>query len=196
LSLPPVTVALEGPTDQAVIERLFLWLGLDLGRVFLCNGKGKLDKRLSVYNQAARYAPWLVLRDLDADAPCAPELIAAQLPGPASLMCFRIAVRAVESWLLADIESMASFLGVAVQSLPASPDLLPNPKRELLRIARRARRRAIREDLLPADGASASVGPAYTARLIEFSVRHWQPDAAAERSPSLAGCIRALSRFK
>jgi len=196
LSGVPLTVALEGPTDQAVVERLLAWLGLDLGKIVLCGGKGKLDKRPSAYNQAARHAPWLVLRDLDQDAPCAPELVAAQLPSPAEQMCFRVVVRAVEGWLLADAESMASFLGTNARNLPMSPDDLRNPKQELLNIARRGHRRAVREDLLPAAGTTATLGPGYTARIIEFSARHWRPDAAADRSPILASCIRALARFK
>jgi hypothetical protein len=191
-----VTVALEGPTDQAVIAKLFDSLGLELGPVHICGGKGKLDKRLPSYNQAARHFPWLVLRDLDDDAPCASGLVSEQLPNPADRMCFRIVVHAVEGWLLADSEAMASFLAVDSQKLPFAPDQVKDPKEELLRIVGKSRRKDIREDFLPAPHATARVGPAYTARLIEFASLHWRPEAAEERSPSLSRCIRALARLK
>jgi hypothetical protein len=35
--------------------------------------------------------------------------IADWLPQPAQLMCFRVAVRELESWLLADAEALAAF---------------------------------------------------------------------------------------
>jgi hypothetical protein len=192
----PVTVAVEGPTDQAVVRRLLQALEISCGPVHICNGKGKLDRRVSAYNHAARHAPWLVLRDLDRDFPCAPSLIAEILPSPSSRMFFRIVVRAVESWLLADGDAMASFLGVGAQSLPPAPDELSNPRATLLELARKARRRDVREDLLPSPGVTALVGRGYTARLIEFADRYWRPETAAERSPSLAGCIRSLHRLR
>jgi hypothetical protein len=187
---------LEGPTDRAVIAKLFASIGMELGLVHICNGKGKLDKRLPSYNQAARHSPWLVLRDLDDDAPCASELVSERLPDPAAGMCFRLVVHAVEGWLLADSEAIASFLAVDRQKLPFAPDEVKNPKQELLRIVGKSRRKDIREDFLPAPNATAPVGPAYTARLIEFSSLHWRPEAAAERSPSLFRCIQALSKFR
>jgi hypothetical protein len=192
----PFTVAVEGPTDRAVIARLLEDVGIEFGAIHICGGKGKLDKRVLSYNHAARHTPWLVLRDLDEDAPCAPGLVAQLLPSPSALMCFRIVVRSMEAWLLADTEGMASFLAVSQQSLPASPDLLANPRMELLRLAKKARHKDIREDFLPAAGMMVRVGPGYTARLIEFATLHWRPERAAERSPSLNSCLRALRRFR
>lgn len=190
--LQPVTVAVEGPTDRAAVERLFLEMGIQRGAIHICEGKGKIDKRLSAYNRAAQHSAWLVLRDLDQDAPCAPELVTRLLPSPAPSMRFRIVVRSIESWFLSDAEAMASFLGVSLQALPQVPDHLPNPRAEILALARRARRRDIRKDLLPATGTAAVIGPGYTARMIEFAIRHWRPTVAAERSPSLARCMRSL----
>lgn len=192
----PITVAVEGPTDQAVVSRLLQELRIPCGPVHICGGKGKLDKRVSAYNHAAQHTPWLVLRDLDHDAPCAPGLIGELLPSPTPLMHLRIVVRSIESWLLADSDAIASFLGIRVQSLPASPDTLPNPRMELLNLAKKARRREVRDDLLPAPGMSALVGRGYTARLIELATHHWQPERAAERSPSLAACLRSLRRLR
>lgn len=188
----PITVAVEGPTDEAVVRRVLQDLRIPCGPVHICGGKGKIDKRVSAYNHAAQHNPWLVLRDLDNDAPCAPGLIGALLPTPAPRMRLRIVVRSIESWLLADVEGIVAFLGLRKQNLPVEPDLLPNPRMELLGLARRAQRREVREDLLPAPGTTALVGRGYTARLIELAILYWEPARAAERSPSLAACLRAL----
>ena len=92
-----MSVAVEGPIDEAVARRVIEAAGAELGPVYGKNGKDQLLQRLNGYNAAARYAPWLVLVDLDQDADCAPPFRDAQLPTPAVSMCFRVAVHEVEA---------------------------------------------------------------------------------------------------
>lgn len=191
----PISVAVEGKTDVPVVKRLLDLAGLEMGAVHGQQGKALLDQRLPGYNNAARHAPWLVVRDLDRDAACAPELVAGLLPNPGRWMVFRIAVRAMEAWLLADAERLSQFMRVALSRIPLDPDSVIDPKGEMVRLARASRLRAIREDMVPADGTSATVGPAYSARVIEFARGPWRPDVAVGKSRSLAGCARALSAW-
>jgi hypothetical protein len=107
-------------------------------------------------------------------------------------MRLRVAVRAVESWLMADVESISDFLAVAPSRLPLDPDLDPYPKQTFVNVARKSRKRAIREDIVPRQGSGARVGPGYAGRLIEFATQHWRPDQAAQRSDSLRRCLDAL----
>jgi hypothetical protein len=100
-------------------------------------------------------------------------------------MCFRIAVREVESWLLADRESLAAFLGVAESRIPLQPEALANPKETLVNLASSSRRRPIRIDMTPRPASGRSVGPAYTSRLIEYTQSNWRPDIAARHADSL-----------
>jgi hypothetical protein len=190
-----VTVAVEGAVDAAVAERIIASTGLHLGPVHGQRGKQWLDRQLLGYNQAARFGPWLVLRDLDRDASCAPELRRDLLTAPASLMQFRIAVRAVEAWLLADHKGVARFLRIPVSRVPARPEDLLDPKTTMIELARNSRSRAIRDDMVPVSRTGSRVGPAYTARLIEFTMQAWHLETAAERSDSLSRCIGALSRL-
>src|ERR1035441_9429449 len=74
--------------------------------------------------------------------PCVPEVLPRWLPAPSRLMRLRVAVRELESWLLADSERIAKFLGVAVAEIPADPDSVPDPKRLMVQLARSSRRRA------------------------------------------------------
>ena len=187
-----IPVLLEGDVDVPMVEKLLHHVGLEIGTVYGLQGKGQVDRRLRNYNAAARHAPWFVLRDLNGDAHCAPGLIRDLLPAPARQMCFRIAVRAAEAWMLADRERAAGFLSVREAWIPENPDELERPKVELVRLARRSRRRAVRRDMVPSEGTSGVVGPGYSARMIEFIVNHWRPEVAAMRSPSLARSIEAM----
>ena len=191
----PVTVAVEGSTDTPVARRLLTHLGLDAGPIHESNGKFRLDRNLLGYNNAAAHAPWFVLRDLNHDAPCPGALVLHLMPMPASRMCFRIAVRETEAWLLADREELARYLSVSISQVPNNPEQLEDPKLTLINIARRSRRRAVREDFVPRVGTSAMVGPGYLARITDYVTRYWRPDVAAESCRSLAHCLQALHRW-
>lgn len=194
--LPCVCAAVEGPTDEAVLRRLLAECGLPDPTVYGKQGKAAIHKRILSYNAAARHTPWIVMVDLDSEADCAPELVSDWLPAPADLMYLRVAVRAVESWLLADAQRMSKFLGVPLSRIPANPDTLPDPKLTLISLARRSRSRALREDMAPRPESGRTVGPAYVSRLIEFATDMtggWRTKTAAQASPSLRGCTNRLS---
>jgi hypothetical protein len=188
-----VTVAVEGPSDEAVARRLLEEMGLVAGPVHGGRGKHWLDQQMAGFNNAARYQPWLVLRDFDRDASCPPELVAKLMPQPSPGMHLRFAVRSTEAWLLADRERIARFLSVSAASVPTEPDNLPDPKATMINLARRSRLRAIHEDMVPASGLTVRVGRAYSARLAEFAAGPWRPGEAAKSSQSLRRCMRALS---
>lgn len=191
----PVTVAVEGYTDTPIVQRILEHAGLQAGTVYEVRGKDQIDIRLSGYNNAARFAPWFVLRDLDQDAPCAPDLARTLLPVPSRFMCFRIAVHQVESWLLADAERLALFLGVSAARIPPNPDEIADAKAALVRLARGSTSRAIRQDMVPRPKSGASVGPGYSGRIREFAAGRWRPRVAATRSASLARCLQALKQW-
>jgi hypothetical protein len=174
-------------------------VGCTCGRVYGKRGKQDLLNRLPNYNLAAtQWSPWVVMVDLDDDASCAPDLVTMQLPEPSPYMRFRVAVRAVEAWLLADPEGLSTFLSVAQGRIPRRPDDEFDPKATLVDLTRHSRRRAIREDMVPSPRGGRRVGPGYEGRLIEFVAGGrggWRPDVAAERSDSLARCIRRLAEI-
>jgi hypothetical protein len=185
----------EGDLDEALLRRILSYVGVTLGAVHGRQGKHFLLKSINGYNNAARYAPWIVLVDLDRDCDCAPPCARRWLANPSIRMCFRVAVRAVEAWLLADRERVAQLLGMRTALLPAHPDSLDDPKRELVNLARRTRRRAIRDDLVPRDGSGRLVGPLYTTRMIEFvedAASGWRPDEAIRNSESLSRSVQRL----
>jgi hypothetical protein len=193
----PVTLsaAVEGVLDEAVLRRILADVGGALGPVHGGRGKNHLRQRLPGYNNAARFSPWIVLVDLDNDAQCAPPFAEAWLPQPAAHMHFRVAVRAVEAWLLADRKAFARFLGVSPSAIPSHPEGIPDPKQMVVHLAQQARRSAIREDIVPRPGSGRRVGPAYSSRLTEFVEQRWRPDIAASLSESLRRCRERIAEL-
>ena len=191
-----VNVLVEGMTDEPVAKRLLQYVGLEVGTVYGRKGKMHVLERLLVYNKAADYAPWFVIVDLDNDAPCPLGAIGMWLPDAGKGMRCRIAVRAIEAWLMADRENMAQFLGVSPSRLQHNVESDPHPKETLINIARHSRYKSICEDLVPRQNSGARVGPLYAPRLTEFIEKRWRPAVAANESRSLLRCINALETLK
>lgn len=190
-----LSAAVEGIVDEAVLRRLVTECGGVLHAAHGGAGKAALRRSIAGYNNAARFSPWVVLVDLDRDADCAPPFVADWLPHMSALMRFRVAVRAVEAWLIADRRSIASFLSVPVSRVPANPDAQADPKQVLVNMARHSRRRDVREDMVPRESSGRSVGPAYTSRLVDFVGTEWRPAQAAQASDSLRRCRQRIAEL-
>jgi hypothetical protein len=188
--------AVEGPTDEAVLRRIAGHVGIRIDSVHGKNGKRQLRQHMAGYNNAARLAPWVILVDLNHEAECAPIMRERWVPRPAPFLCFRIAVRQIESWLLADRERIARFLRVSVQQIPLNPDALDNARDAMVALAGRSRKAAIRQDMVPRPGSGRATGPAYASRLIEFATGVWRPGVAATRSESLHRCLMRLGNLR
>ena len=192
---PFIDVAVEGETDEAVARRIVDHAGGRIGRIRGGKGKAYLRRRIADYNSAARRSPWFVLVDLDSDAGCAAELRSAWLSPVAARLCFRIAVREVEAWLMADAESLARYLNVPRARVPRDPEGRADPKGDMVGLARRSRRRELREDMTPGAGSRGRQGPAYAGRLVDYARTAWRPGVAARNSDSLRRAIACLRRI-
>jgi hypothetical protein len=189
-----VDIAVEGYLDEIVLTKLLGSIGIQVLGTHGRRGKGHLRKRIQSYNQAARHGRWVVLVDLNNDAECAPPFVASWLPSRNPNLQFRVAVRAIEAWLLADREAIADFLAVSEARIPMQPENEPNPKATLVEVARRSRRRTLRRDIVPRPRSAARQGPGYTSRLIQFATGYWDPGRAARHAPSLKRGLDSLSR--
>ena len=190
--------AVEGALDQAVLERLIRDAGASFGTIYIKRGKGNILRQLNSYNNAANNHPWVVLVDLDSDASCAPDFVVRYLPQPSQWMCFRIAVREIESWLLADRERLSKFLGIRKEKMPSKVEDLPSPKEELIKLAKKSKSRRIQEDIVPDPESGRLVGPAYSSRLIEFVIDTtdgWRPRIAATQADSLARGMKCINEL-
>jgi hypothetical protein len=167
-----------------------------VGAVHNGGGFGWIKKKIKDFNSAAKGMPYLVLTDLDT-CECAPTLIRQWLNTPKHPnLLFRVAVREVEAWLLGCREAFAAFLGVPESRIPADVEEIADPKVFVVNLARRSRKRDVRVDIVPEDGSTAKVGPAYNERLRLFVETSWDPAMAKVHSPSLRKTIDALDRFR
>lgn len=179
-------VATEDEVSEAVARKLLVDAGADPNSADFTrrNGYGYLKNKIDAFC-SIRNRPILVMTDLDR-GDCAPNLRRRWLGGrsaPGNLI-FRIAVREVESWLIADRTGLAKYFQVAATKIECDPERITDPKRYLVHLARRAPR-AIREDLLPPRGSIATQGFGYNTRVCEFVSGHWSAERAANASNSL-----------
>jgi len=192
-----VVLATEDALSEAIAQRLVKDTGSDLTVTQLLRrgGFGYLRLRMRKLCELARRTPVLLLTDLDRWE-CPATLIADwsrkdEIP---EQFLFRIAVRQVESWLLADRDGIARLLNVSIRQLPPDPDSLADAKRSLLQLAQRAPR-AVREDLVAESGAVAAQGLGYNAVLSNFVRTSWDPSQALHRSNSLARARMRLTEL-
>lgn len=197
--LHPINIAIEGLINEVIVLQLLNHVGLTPGLIRGRSGKHQLLQNLSQFNQAAKFANWLVIVDLDEDADCAPNYLKDILPVPSERMRLRVCVRAIESWLLADRENLAQYLKISPARIPYEPEAESDPKTTFINLARRSRSKALREDIVPRPDSGGQEGPGYVARIIEFvtsSEHQWRPEVASKSSESLRRCIAALELWK
>ncbi len=157
----PVNLAVEDALSESVLRKLLASANQHyaVGTCYSEGGFGYLKRTIGGFNHAARGTPFVVLTDLD-NAKCAPSLIHDWLSESRHTnLLFRVAVREVEAWLLADRAAIATFLRVARARVSKSPESLPDPKRELIRLASHSRSRDIRDDIVPPRGSPRTQGP-------------------------------------
>ena len=156
-------------------------------------GSGYLKSSLHKFCQMAEREAVLMLVDLDR-VTYAPSLIDNWFGGKAMppKLFFRVAVREIESWLLADRPGLANFFEISKASLPSRPDELLDPKQSLLHAARGAPRH-IRSELLRIKGTMSTQGLGYNRVLTYFVERGWDAERARLNSPSLDRSLRRLS---
>lgn len=193
-----IYIATEDELSEVVAERLVaesnprLQVAVRMGR----KGFGYLKQRLVELNDTASSIPVLLLTDLDRAA-CPPGLI-NEWRGNRILstgMMFRVAVREVEAWLLADREGFARFSGAPVGKVPSAPETLNDPKAEILNLVRRYGGRGLKADMLPALGARVGMGLGYNQALSCFVRESWSVDRASVHAASLERARIRLRNF-
>jgi len=102
----------------------------------------------------------------------------------------------VESWVLAHRDAFSQYLGIPVNRIPDNVDAIDNPKEFLVNLARRSRKRSLKDDLIPKNGSSASIGPDYNKRLSEFINNVWDATVAINHSDSLNRTFLKLQEFQ
>ena len=184
--------------SESVARRLLSYVDRDyaVGLTYGREGFGYLRKTIKGWNRAAKGVPFMVVTDLDR-YPCPSALIRDWLVETQSPnLLLRVAVREVESWLLADAANLARYLDAPEKHVPGDPDELQDPKASLIALAGRSRSKELRSRIVPRIGSTAKQGPDYNSSLSNFVQANWDIRAASLASPSLARTVVKLVSFQ
>jgi hypothetical protein len=191
-----VALLVEGVLDAHIGGRVIIHAGMEPGVVYGRQGWTYIRERVQGFNQASDGNPMLAIVDLmDTGIACAATLVNSWIAHRRPNMILRVARPEIESWLLADRDGFARFLGIRPQHVPNHPDDVPDAKAEVMRLASRCRNQRRRAAIVPRDGYSASEGPLYTAELGIFVSEDWDINAASTCSPSLRSALRRLAEL-
>lgn len=193
-----IVLVVEDELSEAVMRKVLAHHGgsLRIGTVITSGGFGNIKTSFAKFKTACRALPHIVFTDLDQHA-CPSSLKSDWRIGdlPPSLL-FSIAVRSVESWLLADRDRMAAFLRIPTVKIAQAPESLADSKRELISLARRARSRRLASEICPELGSVARQGPLYNAHMIRFVRESWRVSVAANSSQSLARACQRIDELE
>jgi hypothetical protein len=195
----PINIVVEDVLSEVVAKTILgkinrkFYIGTCYGK----QGFGYIKRNIPAFNNAAKGGtPYLVLTDLDRKE-CAPLLIGQWLSIPKyDNLIFRVAVREIESWVLADRKEFAKFIGISKNKIPSNTDEINDPKEFLINLARKSRKTNLRKAIVPEDGISAIIGPNYNHALIDFITSKWRINEAKKNSPSLKRALMAINSFR
>ena len=197
MNLNNVILVVEDRFSDAVATKILETFDVKIvGRIGF-QGKSDLERKTPELNRAANGITVFMLTDLDSPRDCPPGLIRSWIRGTLNpRFFFRVAVMEIESWVMADRTGFAAFLSVPWHRIPSPTDNILNPKEFLLSLARRSKKKTVREALVPAQGTTRSVGNEYNTFLSEFVREHWDLERAAAVSPSLKRTLDRLAQEK
>jgi hypothetical protein len=186
-------VVVEGDLEVAVASRLLgdaghrVFPGLFVNK----HGQAAFWSDAPRYNRAAQRLRILGLVDLERAA-CASGLIRQKI-GPEKHPNFvlRVAVRMIESWLIAD-SGLADEFELPPSKLPRHPDQEPHAKKLLVNLVRGYSPAKIQAGFVPERLQRGLTGYDYEPRLARFVGKQWAPREAAKRSPSLRRALHAI----
>jgi hypothetical protein len=188
-------LAIEDELSEAIGLRLLDEQGITPFQPLGKKGNGYLKTKMQNWIALAKQYPVVLLTDLDRLA-CPVALRTdwfENKPLPDTL-CFRIAIREVEAWLLADTIAINTLMGKTIK-VTTEPEALEDPKTHLLNLVATKGSRALKEDMIRVDAGSVRQGVGYNARLCHMVRTEWNPARAAERSPSLARARQRLAEL-
>lgn len=178
----------EDALCRAVLERIMVCLfpGIEIHPLEPAGGKDKIKPAIVPFKSTGKSL--IVLADSDATCPIVARRSIEGKSVPNIVL--RLAVRSADAWILGD-KAIANFLEAPLSKLAARPELLTNPKEELIQFAGYSRNASYRR-LMTRQFQHQRQPHGYNALIPRFVNLHWDPNIAAERCPSLK---RALSRL-
>ena len=192
-----LTCVYEDLLTASVIKRLVNEFNdkITITQEINAHGFGKIKRDILKYNNAAKNKPFIIITDLDKKE-CAVSLIEDWFNNTEKEpeLIFRVAVKEIDAWILADKKGIAKTLNISPDIIPSEPEKIDNPKELLMQLAKKSKKREIREEFPPKD-SFAHQGPLYNILLTTFVNEEWNLDEAMKHSKSLEKAYIAIKRF-
>ena len=198
MTVIPINLAVEDALSEAVLKAILKQTqrSFCIGQCLKRGGYGYIKKIVPGLNHAAKGTPYLVLTDLD-QADCPLAIVSGWLTQPQHPnFLFRVAVREVEAWLLAHRDAFSVFLGISTDLIPRNTDTISDPKQLLINLARRSRKRNLRDGIVPVVGSIVKIGKDYNGQFIQFAEQCWHIESAQINSVSLKRTVSTLEQFE
>lgn len=196
MELNNVILVVEDRLSDAVSTKILQHFDIEIVQRIIYEGNSYLQRKAQSYNQAAyQECGVFMLTDLDSPEICPPTLIRSWVKGNLNRwFLLRVAVMEIESWIMADRQTVSEFLAIPTNRIPHNTDEIPSPKEFLVSLARRSKNIRLREALVPArNDKTAKTGNEYNPRLIQLVRDHWDLERAASVSPSLKRTVNRLA---
>ena len=191
-------------TRAAVIRLLgslserYPFVTLAAGHPVVTHGNGRLkEKALKLRDAAYNGITSILVTDLDANH--TPNDLGRNWFGVVCLSAlpkgflFRVAIREIEAWIMADRKGFAPYLSVSPDNFPDDSESILDPKRFLLNlIDAKCKKKRFRE-MLPLKGQK--IGINYNPILVDFVENHWNIANATLHSSSLRRAIDRIGSF-
>jgi hypothetical protein len=97
---------------------------------------------------------------------------------------------------MADADGFSRFLGIKPSLFPFDMDSIDDPKRFLIQMAGKSKKKELRKAIAPKPGSNTRVGPDYNGVLISFVYSDWDITRAIKRSKSLKHAVDAINNFQ
>lgn len=183
-------IVVEDVLSQHALSRILSSLNKQVRYVYGNTGCGFIDSKIEGFNHASKHWPVIVLRDLD-HHPCPGAFASSLLPNKHPTLIFRIVVREVEAWLLADRAGFSRFIGVKEDRIPTNSEDILNPKEFLIELAKSGKR-SIRDQIVPDNNSAGFYGKNYNGCLIRYIHSGWDIENASQHSRSLTKLLKDI----
>ncbi|MBH1364776.1 hypothetical protein I5T79_10825 [Stenotrophomonas maltophilia] len=187
-------IASEDGLIEAILRRVLVDLNYDMDAVIaICaGGRSKLQAKIpALIRSASGGLPVIICTDLDS-TPCIVRMKNDWFPqGVPRNIVFSVATREADAWILAD-PGISKYLASST-AVPSDPESVQDPKSSLIEIAKRSRKRDIKEEMIVAKGAVARVGPGYNVVLANFVEFEWNIEVASQKCKGLRRLLQRVS---
>ncbi|MEQ9891249.1 hypothetical protein [Pectobacterium aroidearum] len=188
-------------TEDILSEKIVIKLINEFDKFEVINslgkkGNGYIFKNIKKFHQLSFSQSVLIVLDLDNRHDV--KMFANEVIGCIKInknLKLSISVREIESWLLADKEGMSDFLQISKDKIPVNPELLLDPKEEIIKLAKKGKNTRTKNGIPPQKGAISKMGLSYNTLLTEFVENIWSSDRAKNNSASLRDILSILKEM-